>query len=155
MKAVAQAINNFSADDIKKFEQNKTFDIEINQEIITLELTDVEISSKDIEGWLVASSAGLTVALDITLTDELKDEGVARELVNRIQNLRKDSGLELTDRILVTFQANELIINSVNNNINYIKAETLADSVIFEENVSEGVDIEFDGINTKLFLKKN
>ena len=80
MKAVAQAINSFSADDIKKFEQNRTFDIEINQEIITLELTDVEVSSKDIEGWLVASSAGLTVALDITLTDELKEEELQESL---------------------------------------------------------------------------
>ena len=116
MKAVAEVVNNFTANDIKNIEQNDTLDVEINGKIITLEKSDVEITSQDIEGWLVASQGALTVALDVTLTDDLKKEGIARELVNRIQNLRKDSGFELTDRIAVQFQKDEQIINAINKN---------------------------------------
>ena len=116
MKAVAQAVNNFTADDIKNIEQNGIFDVEINGKSITLEKSDVEITSQDIEGWLVASQGALTVALDVTLTDDLKKEGIARELVNRIQNLRKDSGFEFTYRIAVQFQKDEQIIIAINKN---------------------------------------
>ncbi len=154
MKAVSQAVNQFTADDIKKIEQNQVFNIEINSEIITLQLSDVEITSKDIEGWLVATSGPLTVALDITLTDDLKEEGTARELVNRIQNLRKDSGLELTDRIVVSLLSNEHIVNAVNSNIDYIKTETLSDEVCILNDLDKGIDVEFDEINTKLFIEK-
>ena len=154
MKAVSQAINNFGAADIKKFEQNQAFDIEINGEIITLQLSDVEITSKDIEGWLVATSGPLTVALDITITEDLKEEGTARELVNRIQNLRKDSGLELTDRIVVSILSNKHIVNAVNSNIDYIKTETLSDEVCILNDLDKGIDVEFDEINTKLFIEK-
>ena len=154
MKAVSQAINNFGAGDIKKFEQNQAFDIEINGEIITLQLSDVEITSKDIEGWLVATSGPLTVALDITITEDLKEEGTARELVNRIQNLRKDSGLELTDRIVVSLLSNKHIVNAVNSNIDYIKTETLSDEVCILNDLDKGIDVEFDEINTKLFIEK-
>ncbi|MGB2116724.1 MAG: isoleucine--tRNA ligase [Flavobacteriaceae bacterium] len=154
MKAVSQAINNFGSADIKKFEQNQAFDIEINREIITLQLSDVEITSKDIEGWLVATSGPLTVALDITITEDLKEEGTARELVNRIQNLRKDSGLELTDRIVVSLLSNKHIVNAVNSNIDYIKTETLSDEVCILNDLDKGIDIEFDEINTKLFIEK-
>ena len=154
MKAVSQAINNFGSADIKKFEQNQAFDIEINGEIITLQLSDVEITSKDIEGWLVATSGPLTVALDITITEDLKEEGTARELVNRIQNLRKDSGLELTDRIIVSLLSNKHIVNAVNSNIDYIKTETLSDEVSILNDLDKGIDVEFDEINTKLFIEK-
>ncbi len=154
MKAVSQAINNFGSADIKKFEQNQAFDIEINGEIITLQLSDVEITSKDIEGWLVATSGPLTVALDITITEDLKEEGTARELVNRIQNLRKDSGLELTDRIVVSLLSNKHIVNAVNSNIDYIKTETLSDEVCILNDLDKGIDVEFDEINTKLFIEK-
>ena len=154
MKAVSQAINNFEAADIKKFEQNQAFDIEINGEIITLQLSDVEITSKDIEGWLVATSGPLTVALDITITEDLKEEGTARELVNRIQNLRKDSGLELTDRIVVSLLSNKHIVNAVNSNIEYIKTETLSDEISILNDLDKGIDVEFDEVNTKLFIEK-
>ena len=154
MKAVSQAINNFGSADIKKFEQNQAFDIEINGEIIKLQLSDVEITSKDIEGWLVATSGPLTVALDITITEDLKEEGTARELVNRIQNLRKDSGLELTDRIVVSLLSNKHIVNAVNSNIDYIKTETLSDEVCIFNDLDKGIDVEFDEINTKLFIEK-
>ena len=154
MKAVAQAVNSFSAEDIKKIEQNGTFDVEINGKIITLEQSDVEITSKDIEGWLVASSGSLTVALDVTITEELQKEGIARELVNRIQNLRKDSGFELTDRIAVQFQKDEQIINAINKNLEYIKTETLTDELEILDNLKDGIEIAFDDVNTKLFIQK-
>ena len=154
MKAVAQAVNNFTAADIKKIEQNGVLDVEVNGKMITLEHSDVEITSKDIEGWLVASSGTLTVALDVTLTEDLKKEGIARELVNRIQNLRKDSGFELTDRIAVQFKKDEQIINAINTNLEYIKTETLTDELEILEDLNNGIEIAFDDVNTKLFIKK-
>ena len=154
MKAVAQAVNNFTADDIKNIEQNGIFDVEINGKSITLEKSDVEITSQDIEGWLVASQGALTVALDVTLTDDLKKEGIARELVNRIQNLRKDSGFELTDRIVVQIQKDEQIINAINKNLEYIIPETLTDELEILDDLNNGIDIAFDDVNTKLFIQK-
>ncbi|NRA91784.1 MAG: isoleucine--tRNA ligase, partial [Psychroserpens sp.] len=154
MKAVAQQINSFTAEDIKKIEQKGSLDVEINGKNITLEQSDVEITSKDIEGWLVASSGGLTVALDVTITEDLQKEGIARELVNRIQNLRKDSGFELTDRINVQFQKDELIVNAIETNLDYIKTETLTDELEILDNLNTGIDIAFDDINTKLFIQK-
>ena len=154
MKAVAQLIGRFTAEDIKEIEQNAAFDVEVNGKSITLELSDVEITSQDIEGWLVASSGALTVALDVTLTDELRKEGIARELVNRIQNLRKDSGYELTDRIVVHFQKDEQIINAINKNLEYIKTETLTEELEIVEHLNEGIEVAFDDVNTKLFIQK-
>ncbi len=154
MKAVAQVINNLNADGIKKIEQNGVLDVVVNTKSITLERSDVEITSQDIEGWLVASSAGLTVALDVTITDDLKKEGIARELVNRIQNLRKDSGFELTDRIIVSFQKDEQISNAINTNLEYIKTETLAKEVRISDHLDNGTEVAFDDVNTKLFIEK-
>ncbi|WP_283636812.1 isoleucine--tRNA ligase [Aquaticitalea lipolytica] len=154
MKAVANVVNNFTADDIKKIEQKGILDVQINGKSITLERGDVEITSQDIEGWLVASQGALTVALDVTLTDELKKEGIARELVNRIQNLRKDSGYELTDRIVVQFQKDEQIINAINKNLDYIKTETLTEELEILEHLTNGIEVAFDDVNTKLFIKK-
>jgi len=154
MKAVAQLINGFDADDIKKIEQNGVLDVDVNGKSITLERSDVEITSQDIEGWLVASSGSLTVALDVTITEELRKEGIARELVNRIQNLRKDSGFELTDRIAVQFQKDEQIVNALDKNLDYIKAETLTDTVDVLDNVKDGIEIAFDDVNTRLSIQK-
>ncbi len=154
MKAVAQLINGFSAEDIKKIEQNGSLDVEINGKNITLEHSDVEITSKDIEGWLVASSGALTVALDVTITDDLQKEGIARELVNRIQNLRKDSGFELTDRIAVQFQKDEQIVNAIETNLEYIKTETLTEELQILEHLNTGIEIAFDNVNTKLSIQK-
>ena len=154
MKAIAGAVINFTAEDINKIEQNGSFDIVINGKNITLTLDDVEITSQDIEGWLVANEGNLTVALDVTLTEDLKKEGIARELVNRIQNLRKDSGFELTDRIAIQFQKDEQIINAINKNLAYIKTETLADELEILEHLNTGIEIAFDDVNTKLFIQK-
>lgn len=155
MKVIAQVINGMTAEDIKEIERNGNLNVEINGKSTILELSDVEILSQDIEGWLVASSGRYTVALDVTLNDELKKEGIARELVNRIQNLRKDSGFELTDRIVVQFQKDEQIINAINSNLEYIKTETLTENLVILDHVENGIEIVFDDVNTKLFIKKN
>ena len=154
MKAIAQLISGFNTNHIKKIEQNGVLDVEVNGKSVTLELSDVEITSRDIEGWLVASSGALTVALDVTLTDELRREGIARELVNRIQNLRKDSGYELTDRIAVKFLKDEQITNAIDSNLEYIKTETLTESLEILDQLNDGIDIAFDDVNTKLFIQK-
>ena len=124
MKLISNAVNAFTPEDINIIEQKGSIDIEINGKIINLGREDVEIKSQDIEGWLVANEGSLTVALDVTITDDLRQEGIARELVNRIQNLRKDSGFEVTDRISVQLQQHEDIAKAVKNNLEYIKAET-------------------------------
>ncbi|MGA9327020.1 MAG: DUF5915 domain-containing protein, partial [Salegentibacter sp.] len=116
---------------------------------------EVEITSQDIEGWLVASSGNLTVALDVSISPELKKEGVARELVNRIQNIRKDSGYEVTDTIDVTLLKDGIVEDAVTENITYIKNETLTAKLEFAEVIPEGTEVSFDDITTKLFIKKH
>src|SRR5690606_32550385 len=125
MGNVAKAIQNFSQEQISEIEKNSEISLEISGNLVKLTNEDVEVSSQDIEGWLVANANGITVALDITLTDELKKEGIARELVNRIQNIRKDSGFEVTDKVKIKIQQNSVIQDAVTANIDYIKAETL------------------------------
>ncbi|OMP32534.1 isoleucine--tRNA ligase [Mangrovimonas sp. DI 80] len=154
MKSIAQIISGFTSEDIKNMEQTGEVNVEINGKSITLERSDVEITSQDIEGWLVANEGALTVALDVTINEELKKEGIARELVNRIQNLRKDSGFELTDRIAVHLQKDEQISNAVKQNIDYIKTETLTDQLEILDIVTDGIEIAFDDVNTKLFIEK-
>jgi isoleucyl-tRNA synthetase len=123
--------------------------------MITFAANEVEISSQDIEGWLVASNGGITVALDVHISDELKNEGIARELVNRIQNLRKESGFEVTDSIDVTLQKDGIVEDAVLNNINYIKNETLTANLEFADVVKDGSEVEFDNVTTKLWIKKH
>ncbi|WP_299902435.1 isoleucine--tRNA ligase [uncultured Aquimarina sp.] len=154
MKLIASKIQSFDQEAIKILEQTGSFDLEINDKIITLGTDDVEISSQDIEGWLVANSGSLTVALDITITPELKKEGIARELVNRIQNIRKDSGLEVTDRIEIVIKENKSIQEAVATNETYIKNETLTDTIEFATDVINGTEIAFDDIATQLVIKK-
>ena len=155
MKAIASAVINFTSEDINKMEQNGNLEVAINGKNITLERTDVEITSQDIEGWLVANEGSLTVALDVTITEELRKEGIARELVNRIQNLRKDSGFEVTDRIDVLLQKDDNIVTAINTNISYIKAETLTEELEIIERIDNGIEIAFDDVNTKLIIKKH
>ncbi|GGD81414.1 isoleucine--tRNA ligase [Planktosalinus lacus] len=154
MKTVANAIMNFGQNQIKEIEQQGEISIEINGKSVTLQSLEVEISSQDIEGWLVANSGALTVALDITISEDLRNEGIARELVNRIQNLRKDSGFEVSDKIEITIQKSDLISNAVSKNATYIKTETLADSLLLTDHIQEGLEINFDDVETKLVIKK-
>ncbi|MFD0963725.1 isoleucine--tRNA ligase [Pseudofulvibacter geojedonensis] len=155
MKAVSGAIMQFNQDNIAEIEQNGEISLDINGKNIKLSLEDVEISSQDIEGWLVANANGLTVALDVTISDELRKEGIARELVNRIQNLRKDSGFEVTDKIKVTLQKDGIVENAINGLLeDYIKTETLTENINLTTTVNNGIDIAFDDVETKLFIEK-
>ncbi len=155
MKLIANKIQGFDQKTIKILEQTGQFDLEINDKIITLGTDDVEISSQDIEGWLVANSGSLTVALDVTITPDLKKEGIARELVNRIQNIRKDNGLEVTDKIGIVFKDNKTIQEAVATNETYIKNETLTETIEFATDVINGTEIAFDDIATQLIIKKH
>ena len=154
MKLISNAIQNFGPDEIAKIEKDSEINVEINGKMTTLLLSDVVISSQDIDGWLVANQAGVTVALDVTISEELKKEGVARELVNRIQNLRKDSGFEVTDRIKIVLQEETLINQTIQDNTSYIKAETLADTLEVVQEVKDGLEISFDNIKTFLSISK-
>ncbi|WP_194767281.1 isoleucine--tRNA ligase [Tamlana sp. I1] len=155
MKAIAGIVINFTAEDINKIEQNGSLEVNVNGKNITLERSDVEITSQDIEGWLVANEGALTVALDVTISDELRKEGIARELINRIQNLRKDSGFEVTDRIDVRLQNDEQVVKAVEANMAYIKSETLTNELEIIDNLDNGIEIAFDDVNTKLSIQKN
>jgi len=155
MKLIANAIKNLNSEDIKQIEEKGELAIEINGKSINLEHDDVEITSQDIEGWLVANQGAVTVALDVTISEALKEEGIARELVNRIQNLRKDSGFELTDRIEVSLQAEDEIENAVKHNKEYIKLETLTDELHLVSRLEKGIEVSFDTINTKLYIQKS
>ncbi|MDD3004384.1 isoleucine--tRNA ligase [Flavobacterium sp.] len=154
MGLISKRIQDLSAEQINELDRNGLLVIDLSGKSITLTKEDVEISSQDIEGWLVANSGNITVALDITLTPELKNEGIARELVNRIQNLRKDSGFEVTDKIIVHLQKNLALEEAVKANESYIKSETLTNELVFEEKIEKGTEIEFDDIKTVLTITK-
>jgi isoleucyl-tRNA synthetase len=155
MKAVSGGINALEQEDIQKIEQEGELTLQLDNKSIILQLSDVEITSQDIEGWLVASSGSLTVALDVTINEDLKNEGIARELVNRIQNLRKESGFEVTDKIDLKILKDGYIEKAIANNENYLKSETLTAELIYEERLDEGTEIAFDDVNTKLFIQKH
>ncbi|MEO9512329.1 MAG: isoleucine--tRNA ligase [Flavobacteriaceae bacterium] len=155
MKAITAAVNLLGQEDIQKIEQEGELMLALENKSIILQLTDVDISSQDIEGWLVASSGSLTVALDVTIDENLRKEGIARELINRIQNLRKESGFEVTDRIDVKILKDGFVENAVLSNEDYIKTETLIAELDFEEKLDKGIDIAFDEVNTKLFIQKH
>jgi isoleucyl-tRNA synthetase len=156
MKQISAAINKFSQEDIKKLEQEKEYKLEIDGQEVTIGLDDVEISTQDIPGWIVANQGNLTVALDITITPELRNEGLARELVNRIQNLRKDMGLEVTDRIKLTIEKNDDTFDALNSFKDYICSETLAEIEFVDK--LEGEDVRnlelIDNIEVVLKLEK-
>ena len=163
MGLIAKEIQSFSPAQINQLDKEGSITIVIAGNSITLSLEEVEISSQDIEGWLVANSNGITVALDITISEELKQEGIARELVNRIQNIRKDSGFEVTDKIKVHLQKNsdpsqseqaKQLEKAVKANEAYIKSETLTETLLFEDVMIEGIEIEFDEIKTKIAITK-
>jgi isoleucyl-tRNA synthetase len=154
MGLIAKEIQVFSQDQINELDKTGEITIVSSEKSITLTIEDVEISSQDIPGWLVANSNGITVALDITISDELRKEGIARELVNRIQNIRKDSGFEVTDKIKVQIQNNETIEQAVNANLSYIKSETLTNELIFVSEINNGTEIEFDELKTIILISK-
>jgi len=131
MKQIAAAIAKFDHSDIKQLEDNGSYPLQINDQEITIETTDVEITTDDIPGWLIASQGALTIALDINITDELKNEGIARDLINKIQGIRKDKGFEVTDIINLTVEKQAETDKAINDNISYICSETLAENLSF------------------------
>ena len=154
MGLIAKEIQSFSQDQINELDKLGELTISTSEKSITLTVEDVEISSQDIPGWLVANSNGITVALDITISEELRKEGIARELVNRIQNIRKDSGFEVTDKIKVQILKNDSIEQAVLANESYIKSETLTNELIFVSEINNGTEIEFDELKTILLISK-
>jgi isoleucyl-tRNA synthetase len=148
MKEVSGIINDLDQEQIAVFEKAESFEISVGGENFLLSLEDVEIISEDIPGWLVANEGSITVALDINITEELRQEGVARELVNRIQNIRKESGFDVTDKIEVVIERHELISEAVRNHGKYIGSQTLAESVSLTDNIenngSKRIDIDED-----------
>lgn len=154
MKSVVAVIQEFTQKDIQAIEKNGEIIIKLGEKDVSLSVEDVEITTQDIEGWLVASSGNLVVALDIHITDELRREGIARELVNRIQNIRKDSGFEVTDKINIYLQNEKSVEDAIAYNADYIKNETLAVSLNFVENLEKGEVVEFDDIATKILVER-
>ncbi len=154
LSKVITRINQLNDLDIEKIESGSSIIVDIEGDELVLEPTDIEIVSEDIEGWLVASEKGITVALDITLNERLINEGICRELVNKIQTLRKDSGLQVTDKIILKIQKDNIIEKAIFENQNYILNETLAEDLEFVDSIEDGVEIQFDNINSKLYLTK-
>jgi len=155
MKAIATAVQEFGQQEIAQFEKAQTYSLQLPNKTVTLSLDDVEISTQDIEGWLVATAGSLLVALDIHITPELRQEGIARELVNRIQNIRKDNDYDITDRIQIRLQAHPALKEAVTANEAYIKNETLTDSITFVESLPEGEEIAFDEVTTRIVVVKS
>ena len=155
MKLIAGAVAKLGQEDIQKIEQQGEISLELENKSIKLQFQDVEITSQDIEGWLVATSGSLTVALDVTIDEDLRKEGIARELVNRIQNMRKDSGFEVTDKIDIKILKDGFVEKAVESNLNYIKTETLTADLNLEEQLDKGTEIAFDEVKTKLFIAKH
>ena len=150
MKQLAAAIAQMSQDDIATFETSGTF--ELCGHVLAAE--DVDIITEDMPGWLVANNGTITIALDIELTPALIEEGIARELINRIQNLRKSSGLEITDRIAVQLENREEIAAAVTNCNDYIASQVLATSLTLEDNLTNGTALEMDGYKVNCIIEK-
>ncbi|UIR55157.1 isoleucine--tRNA ligase [Sphingobacterium sp. SRCM116780] len=153
MKLVSAKINALSTEEVTQLEQDG--ELMLADTAYTIQLNDVEIIAEDVAGWQVANLAKLTVALDVHISEELKQEGLSRELINRIQNLRKDKGFEVTDRIIVQVSKDTDIEEATNKNLSYICTEILADSLRFEESLTAGDSIDIDGKELKILIEKN
>ena len=154
LKDVIQLISQLSPKQINEIEEKSRLKVKLNEKNIILESSDVEIFFKDIEGWQVAQGGGMTVALDMKLSPELKKEGIARELVNRVQNHRKDRGLEVTDKIDIFLKNEPKLEAAVLENKRYVLSETLAKNLYFKPMIEEGYILEFEDIKTEIFIKK-
>ena len=152
MKGIAAYMNELSQDDIAKLEADGRILFNVEGQDVVVDAADVEIISEDIPGWLVSNEGSLTVALEVELTDELRQEGMARELINRIQNLRKETGLEITDRINVTVAPNEQTDAAIANYKDYIKGQVLAEDVVISDN--DGIETEFDDFKLNITIIK-
>lgn len=158
MKSISALCAQMTEEGIADLEKNKGWKGELNGETLELSIENFEITTDDIPGWLIANNGSITVALDITLNQELIEEGIAREFVNRVQNLRKDSDFEVTDRITIQLSCDVSIENAIKKNENYIKTETLTDSIIFNNSLDENnaTQLDFDkDISIFVSIEKN
>ncbi len=155
MKFVAAQISAFTDSEIVIFEQEGSATLNADANSYTILPEDVEIIAEDVPGWQVTNLGKLTVALDVNISNELKEEGIAREVINRLQNLRKDLGFDVTDKINVILQSNDLISKAVDNNLSYICAEILATSLELSPNITEGQIIEIEEVEILTIIKKN
>lgn len=153
MKLVAARMDTLSQDEIATLETTGEFNFELEGQPIKVEAADVDIISEDIPGWLVSNEGNLTVALEVELTDELRREGMARELINRIQNLRKETGLEITDRISVIIEPNEEAAKAVESFGELIKTQVLANAISLAKNA--GTEVEFDDFKLHIDIQKD
>lgn len=154
MKSISQVTAKLGNDDIAKLENVGSVKLDLGNKVIELGLEDFEINTKDIPGWTVTSNGNMTVALDVTLTSELVSEGIARELVNRIQNLRKESEFEVTDRIRLKVKKDKDLEIAIIQNKDYICSETLTDEIVFEDSLVGGTRIEIDDLITEISIIK-
>lgn len=154
MGSIVNTVKSLSEEQIRQLEEQGQIELNVNEKNIILEDSDVEISTKDIAGWLIATGQGTTVALDSTLNEGLVEEGISRELVNRIQNIRKDAGLEVTDKIAVRIAQHEELEKAVLKNKHYVMTETLTDHLEFVPNLTEGQSLAFDEIDTRINIQK-
>jgi len=154
MKFIAAYLSVLNPLDITKLEKEGSIRLDVVGDIVEIQLEDVEIITEDMPGWLVANEGKLTVALDITVTDALIREGIARELVNRIQNIRKSNGYEIVDKILVEIESRDEIKDAVEEYANYIASQTLANSVVLVTELRDATELEFDEYNVKVTIKK-
>ena len=154
MKAVAAAVAEMSQEAIAELEKNGSYTLQLDGTDVVVETVDVEIFSEDIPGWLVANEGKLTVALDVTVTEELRREGIARELVNRIQNIRKSSGLEITDKIKITLSKNQQTDDAVNEYKDYICNQVLGTSLTLTDEVENGTELNFDDFSLYVSVVK-
>ena len=154
MKAVAAAVAELSQEAIAELEKNGSYTLQLDGADVMVEAADVEIFSEDIPGWLVANEGKLTVALDVTVTEELRREGIARELVNRIQNIRKSSGFEITDKIKITLSKNPQTDDAVNEYKEYICNQVLGTSLMLTDEVENGTELNFDDFSLYVSVVK-
>ncbi|RVU00334.1 isoleucine--tRNA ligase [Mucilaginibacter limnophilus] len=155
MKAVAEAITNMDQQVLSQLEETGSTVFEIGDSRFEVVISDVEIIAEDVPGWQVANLGKLTVALDVTVTEELKQEGLSREFINRVQNIRKDKGFEVTDKISVSYKTDsQLIVKAIENNLSYICAEILADNVVFDSALTEGEKVVIDDTELLISIRK-
>jgi isoleucyl-tRNA synthetase len=154
MKAVAVAVGEMSQEAIAELEKTGRYALQIDGEQAFIELHDVEVISEDIPGWLVANEGKLTVALEVTITEALRREGIARELVNRIQNIRKSSGFEITDKIRITLSKNPQTDDAVNEYNTYICNQVLGTSLLLTDKVENASALDFDDFSLFIRIEK-
>ncbi len=154
LKPIEEKINSFNLNQIKEIEANGSISVLINKKNVILDINDVEIVSKDIDGYVVASTGGITVALDVKLSSNLITEGLARELVNRIQKLRKVSGFKVTDKIEIIFSKNEMIEDVLSSNEEYIRTETLSKKITFDKSLKSGNKVVLENIEIYITIHK-